>query len=208
MTGRTHKRISLMFAYAGCLLIYIFKPFGIKFDHLYDFYIIMAVCAEFCKEGTLFPDLDHAWVNLKEKTVLTKFINVLIHLTGGTHRSRHTHSVDICLLSTAGYLVTVIVLLREQSTFLLWLVAGIGFFGGWITHLIADMLTLDGVYLLCGSKKRTALVPKKLFGLKFNTGGAWEDFVFRVATVMEWLFCLAAAVYPVVMYVIENFYTI
>ena len=216
MTGRTHKRISLMLAYFGCLLLCILKPpvmesilpingEGWTIWNILNFYIIMAVCAEFCKEGTLFPDLDHAWVNLKEKTVVTKLVNILIHITGGKHRSRQTHSLDICVISTAVYMFIVIRFLNGTFTYALWLIAGIGFFSGWITHLIADMLTSDGVYILFWQKKRVAFVPKVFLWFRFNTGGAWEDFVFKVATGLEWIFCTLACLYPIIMLVIQKF---
>lgn len=216
MLGKTHKRISLFFAYALCLLVVILRP---EFMHDYlpvteegwtvvgylNYLVMMAVCAEFCKEGTLFPDLDHAWVNIKEKTVVTKLVNILIHLTGGKHRSRQTHSLDICLACMGVYFYISIKFLGGMFAFPLWLMVGVGFFCGWLTHLFADMLTGDGVYILCWQKKRTSFVPKSFLGFKFNTGGAWEDFVFKIATFMEWLLCVAAGLYPIVRLVVGHF---
>lgn len=216
MLGKTHKRISLLFAYAGCLALSIWKP-GFMSNYLpvaeegwsvvnyLNFLMMMAVCAEFCKEGTLFPDLDHAWVNLKEKTVVTKLVNILIHLTGGKHRSRQTHSLDICVACTAAYFYISIRFLSGTFAYPLWLMAGVGFFSGWLTHLFADMLTGDGIYILCWQKKRVSFVPKSFLFVKFNTGGAWEDFVFKIATFFEWLFCALACIYPIVMIVLDHF---
>jgi hypothetical protein len=216
MLGKTHKRISLLFAYAGCLAASIWKPDflsnylpvaeeGWSLVNYLNFLMMMAVCAEFCKEGTLFPDLDHAWVNLKEKTAITKVINVLIHLTGGKHRSRQTHSLDICLICTAGYIFLVIRFLQDAFTYPLWLFAGVGFFSGWITHLFADMLTGEGIYIFFWQKKKVAFVPKKFLWIKFNTGGAWEDFVYKVATGLEWAFCTLACIYPIIILGIQKF---
>ena len=217
MTGKTHKRISLMFSYIGCLILCVVKPafmeqfipmesFEWTLKNCLNFYMMMAVCSEFCKEGTLFPDLDHAWANLKEKTALTKVINVIIHLTGGKHRSKQTHSADIAIICTAVYLFVTVTFLQDTFTYPLWLIGGIGFFGGWLTHLFADMLTSDGIYLFCWQKKKISFVPKSLFGFKFNTGGAWEDFVFKIATFLEWTSCTLACLYPIGVYVWEKFF--
>ena len=205
MTGRTHKRISLGCAYLGCLLIYLFKPFGLAFENLLGYYIVMAVCVEFCKEGTLFPDLDHSWQNLKEKTAVTKFINIIIHILGGKHRSRHTHSWDICLLASALGMFAIYHFLQESTYFMLYFTAGAGFFAGWITHLFADMLTADGVYPIFFAKKKIAFVPKKFFGIVFKTGDKWEDFVFKLATFLEWLFCISACLGPITLWMLKTF---
>ena len=216
MQGRTHKRISLFMAYAGCLVLSICKPpflgnylplseGGWTVSAYLNYLMMMAVCAEFCKEGTLFPDLDHAWQNLHEKTAVTKVINILIHMTGGKHRSRHTHSWDIAIACAGVYFGIVIRFLSGTFTYPLWLLAGAGFFSGWVTHLFADMLTSKGVYIFCWQKHTIALVPKKFLFIEFSTGSDWEDFVFKIATFLEWLFCSAACLYPLAVLLCEKF---
>ena len=132
---------------------------------------------------------------------------MLIHILRGKHRSRITHSWDLALLAGAGYFAATYWLLNGSDYYMLWLTTGAGFFAGWWTHLLADMLTSDGVYICFWMKNRVSFVPKSLFGFKFNTGGEWEDFVYKMATVFEWLFCIVALVVPIVRYVMERFGT-
>ena len=81
MCGATHKQFAIFFVYVAAILLNMFS-------------VIEA----------LFPDVDHVWKNVKEKTAVNWLVNKFIHITGGTHRSRHTHSWDLCLMPFAGLL--------------------------------------------------------------------------------------------------------
>ena len=65
-----------------------------------NYYLTIPVLLATAKYGALFPDVDHTWQNVKEKTVPNWIINKLIHLTGGKHRSWQTHSIDIVAMFT------------------------------------------------------------------------------------------------------------
>jgi membrane-bound metal-dependent hydrolase YbcI (DUF457 family) len=87
-------------------------------------------------------------------------INSIIHLTGGKHRSWQTHSWDMWLISLLGALKFNTLLNRDNSDVFILLV--LGFWSGWFSHLVSDMMTSAGVRVLCWWKKsNVALVPKQ-----------------------------------------------
>ena len=204
MTGPTHKQYSICFAYLTMMLFY---NFGITEINYYPALIIVLMAS---KAGALFPDLDHDWSNVgkENKTLTTKIINTLIHMTGGKHRSWQTHSIDICAWFTVisyylpKYLYNnriISIVNREVITILL-----LGFASGWISHMFADMLNGVGVRLVCWNKKHVALVPKQLFGLRFNTGHEWEAFNYKVVKIINTLLGIISIIYPLIYYYIEN----
>ena len=65
------------------------------------------------------------------------------------------------------------------------------------------MLSSTGVYITCLSNITIKFVPKQLFGFKFNTGGAWENFCFNLIRIINFLTGLFVIVYPFL--VDENF---
>ena len=72
-----------------------------------------------------------------------------------------------------------------------------GFISGWVSHLFSDMLTIDGVRLFCWSKNfKIRLVPKKLFGIKFNTGDTWEEFNRQVISKLNIVLVVICIIYP------------
>lgn len=196
MTGKTHKRISLQLAYLiwGLYNLLVSNTY----TYIWEYYILCMVVAEFCKEGTLFPDLDHNWQSVKEKTVLTKIVNLFIRLTGGKHRSRHTHSWDLCLLLGGGSIFAIYKFMPENFITYLFLYIVVGFVMGWATHLFADMLTKDGVYLFCFNKKRIAFVPSHFLGINFKTGDTWEEFCYNTARILEGITFVFAMLVPII----------
>ena len=73
----------------------------------------------------------------------------------------------------------------------------IGFCAGWISHLLADMMTSAGVRLFFWNKKIIIkLVPKQLFGLRFNTGNEWEEFVFKIVRIINMFLGTLSIAYP------------
>lgn len=196
MTGPTHRQYAILFAYLTVICLY---GLGITKIYYYPSLIIILLTA---KSGALFPDVDHAWQNVHDKTVLNKIINTLIHLTGGKHRSWQTHSIDIC----AWYiLLSYILPLRlynlgkidavnyEVISLLLF-----GFASGWVSHLFSDMLTSEGVRLFCFCKFKVHLVPKRIGKLKFNTGHEWEAFNYKVIKASNILVGIICILYPII----------
>lgn len=201
MCGATHKQFSIFFVYIAAILLNIFSVIDI------NFYLQVIIMLAIGKSGALFPDVDHIWKNVKEKTTINWILNKLIHITGGKHRSRHTHSWDICLVSFILAIIGVnyfesIGLINNLDICVAFIIL-CGFYSGWISHLFSDMLSSTGVYLTCFSKMTIKFVPKQLFGFKFNTGGAWENFCFNLIRIINFLTGLFVIFYPFI--VDENY---
>lgn len=194
MCGATHKQFAIFFVYVAAILLNMFSVIEV------NFYLQVILMLGLGKAGALFPDVDHVWKNVKEKTAVNWLVNKFIHITGGTHRSRHTHSWDLCLMSFAGLLYLTNVLhgkgyINELDCSIAFLIL-CGFYSGWISHLFSDMLSSAGVYVTFLSGKKVKFVPKELFGFKFSTGGAWENFCFKVIRVINLISGIFVIVYP------------
>lgn len=183
MTGPTHKQFAVTSALLASAFMYKNGLTEI------NYYLTIPIMISTAKYGALFPDVDHTWQNVKDKTVPNKIINTAIHATGGKHRSWQTHSIDIVLIFT---ILSFIVPMRlfekgvittvnfEVLRILCW-----GFMAGWISHIFADMLTHAGVRLFCFKKDKIALVPKNIGKLRFNTGNEWEAFVYKTMKIIN-----------------------
>lgn len=196
MTAPTHRLFGINFAMIASMVVYRYGVSNIWY------YLVLVIMLATAKYGALFPDLDHAWANVKEKTVPNLIINKIIHLTGGVHRSWQTHSIDITLVFTAiswwapnklygSGIITVVN--KEVLNIVL-----LGFCCGWVSHLVSDMLSSAGVRVFCWCKKTVALVPKQLFGFRFNTGHEWEGFVYGVIKRINIVVGLICFVYPII----------
>lgn len=194
MTRPTHKQYSVCFAFITMMLFY---EYGVT---QINYYIALIIILKAAESGALFPDVDHSWQNVSEKTVPNKIINTLIHITGGSHRSWQTHSWDISIIFTAiayflpkylYYVGKLSVVNYEILSLLL-----LGFASGWISHLFSDMLTSAGVKVICFVDFKVKFVPRKLFGLRFNTGHGWEEFNFKVMKVLNVFLAVICIVYP------------
>lgn len=194
MTYKTHREYSVTFAFLAIMLIYSRNMTQI------NYYLALIIILMTSKSGALFPDIDHNWENVKEKSVINYIINKLIHLTNGKHRSWQTHSIDICVIYTALsiflpqylYLDNKISNVNKEVLSIIL----IGFATGWISHLFSDMLTYVGVRPFCWSKIKLKFVPKKLFGLRFNTGNSWEEFNYKTMRFMNIILGILSITYP------------
>ena len=191
MTAPTHRRFSVCFALLGAMFI--------QFNNV-NYYLAIIILLSFSRVGGLFPDVDHQWNKVKEKTAFNWCINKLIHLTNGHHRSWQTHSWDIAILFTVlsfkipKWLFTVGIyseIDREVLTLVL-----VGFSLGWLSHLFSDMLNHVGVRIVCWNNKKVKFVPKQLFGMKFVTGDDWEIFVNKFQKYLNFLIGLVVVAYP------------
>ena len=194
MTFKTHRQFAVFWAYAGTVLLYIRGMTEI------NYYLALIVIVPLAKLGAEFPDIDHNWANVKTKNAITWVVNKLIHMTGGIHRSWQTHSIDIALIATflSYYLPRKLFELGKTSPVnreVLSIIM-VGFALGWLSHLFSDMLTSGKVKLTCLLPLKVGLVPKKLFGLKFNTGNEWENFVYNVTGMINRLAGIAAILFP------------
>lgn len=158
MTYKTHRRFAVCWVFVASIILY---KFGVSKIGYYPMLIIMLSAGQ---EGAKFPDKDHDWKNVKDKTALNYIINKVIHLTGGKHRSWQTHSLDIWIYSAIVTLFinrglykggTIDVINYEVIMIIL-----VGFFVGWLSHLVSDMLTSAGIRLTFLRNRKIAFVPQ------------------------------------------------
>lgn len=194
MTWPTHRQYAITFAFVANIILY---KTGLT---QINYYLALPLLLLVSKYGALFPDVDHSWQNVKEKTVPNWIINKLIHLTGGKHRSWQTHSIDITAIVSVVFFFLPKILFnygiisdvnREVLSIIL-----IGFCAGWISHIFSDMLTSAGVRLICFTHIKVALVPNHIFGLKFNTGNEWENFCYKATRSINIILGIACLIYP------------
>lgn len=165
-----------------------------------NYYLSLIILLLISKQGALFPDVDHIWKNVKEKTTINWIINKLIHITGGKHRSWQTHSIDIwaiftvitCFLPNYLYNNGVIDIVNKEVLSLVL----IGFSSGWCSHLFSDMLTPEGVRLVCWSKLKLKFVPRAIGSIKFNTGGSWEEFNYKTMRIINIVIGIISVLLP------------
>lgn len=194
MTGPTHRQYSICF---GCIALILFYTFGIT---NINYYLALPIVMMTSKAGALFPDVDHDWSNVHDKTVINKIINTLIHITGGKHRSWQTHSIDICVIYTVtAYVLPKILFYKNiisEINHEVLLILMLGFAVGWISHLVADMKTSAGVRIVCFSKFKIKIVPKHIGKLKFNTGHEWEAFDCKFTKILNIILGIICLIYP------------
>ena len=197
MTGPTHKQYAICFAFIANALLYVYGVTEI------NYYLSLPIMLLLGKHGALFPDIDHTWKNVKEKTIPNKIINTLIHITGGKHRSWQTHSIDIvCWFLLASYFLPnflyqkgLVSLTNKEVLSIIML----GSSSGWVSHILSDMLTSAGVKLFCFSKFKVALVPKNIGKLRFNTGNEWESFCYKTTKQINIILGMACLLFPFIM---------
>lgn len=194
MTYLTHKRFAVWLGMLGAMAVYWQGLTGI------NYYLNLVMFITFSKVGGLFPDIDHHWTSVKEKTAINWVLNKLIRLTGGKHRSWQTHSLDIAtgfallsyFLPNILYKQDIVGIVdKEIMTAML-----VGFTLGWLSHLWSDMLTSAGVRVICFAPFKIALVPKKIFSLRFKTGEEWETFVSKFTQVVNVIVGIVALAFP------------
>lgn len=194
MTGPTHRKYAVCFAFIFTILLYRSNTTEV------NYYLLLIIMLEMSKKGAIFPDLDHTWHNVSEKTLPNRIVNVLIKATGGKHRSWQTHSIDICVYFTmiSMYLPNILYNLGRLSSVNREILSVIlmGFASGWISHLFSDMLTPEGVRVVCFSKVKIKIVPKKLLGFRFSTGSSWEEFLCKFTQVINYVLGTICLIYP------------
>ena len=175
----THSLYAVGFSLLFGPLIYL-----CGFSHV-NYWVMLVILAVFGKEGAKWPDCDHSsWKSVKEKTPFYWVCHKAITLTGGKHRSKHTHTLLTCILFLClGVGVPAVMqeagLLGYLDSQLI-MICSSGFGAGWLSHLVADGLNTDGIWSTPWSKKKFNLVGEGTL-IKFKTGGAWEDFCQSVA---------------------------
>lgn len=154
MTGKTHKHGG----YTSMLLIY---PFilnimvGLKLK-LVEWVVMITVSLILLfvstSLGSKYADLDHQNRNsIPIRNFIGKGINSLLRSLGATHRSWHTHALDITvLIFSIPTLLLYILYLKSNSHNILYLqgfVFMLGFTIATIVHLVLDMFSIGGIYI-------------------------------------------------------------
>ena len=197
MTYPTHKQYAVSLAFIAAIVLYKLNMFSIQY------FVYLPIIILTSKYGGVFPDIDHSWQNVKEKTIPNWILNKLIHLTGGRHRSWQTHSIDIVAVFTLLCLVLPNILVEynkiDKFNCEIIQIILIGFCSGWISHIVADMTTSAGVRLFCWCKKITIkIVPKSIGKLRFNTGNEWEEFVFKCVKTINIVLGAICVLFPII----------
>lgn len=197
MTFPTHRAFAIGWVLLGNMVLYRMGMTEV------NYFLALIIMLHVGKYGALFPDIDHHWQNVKEKTVPNWIINKIIHMTGGKHRSWQTHSIDIVAVVTIlSFIIPDRLYVMEKISKVNMEVLSIimiGFSLGWMSHIFSDMLTSAGVRLFCWNKFKVALVPKQLFGVRFNTGNEWEHFVCNISKGFNVVIAVVAICYPILM---------
>lgn len=195
MLAITHRQYSSCAAIVVSMILY---KLGYRQINYYLMLIIMVMVSRY---GALFPDLDHDWEKVKEKTLPNWIINKIIHLTGGRHRSWQTHSLDIALLATALSILVPYTLYERNIINLedkeIITMMGLAFCVGWLSHLVSDALTPGGIRLIFFLNTKISLVPRKFLWISFSTGSEWEDFNFKVTRIASMLLGVISIIYPI-----------
>ena len=189
MTSPTHRNFAIVGACVGTIALQELNmnPVAHKDYELLAYGTMFLINYVFGVEGAKYSDLDHLWKNIKEKTALNKIINSILRLTGFGHRNPVTHSFDIWLVSyilliaSAKRLITYTVL---SKTIVMIITA---FWIGYLTHLLADALSMDGTRIFFwNSKWKLRFVPKS--GKIDKTIPSTMLFLTIVLTVIAWQF--------------------
>lgn len=195
MTFRTHQQFAVGWVLIAAMMLYSMRISNV------NYYLMLVVMLSTGKYGAKFPDLDHNWHSVKDKTTPNWIINNLIHFTGGRHRSRQTHSWDIWLVACmACWFILNEAYKRKAVTevnYELAFIIAAGFFMGWMSHLFSDMLTSDGVYPSCIAHRKIAFVPRQLTKYReifiFGLAAGIASIVIWVKTGTYW--CIGTAAF-------------
>lgn len=201
MTGPTHREYSVTFVCIAAMIMYSCSMFTLKFNiNQPNYYLALLMMLPISKLGAKFPDVDHEWEYVKDKTVVNRILNTLIHITGGQHRSWQTHSIDIVLILTLAAIILPDKLIEygvvsAVNGKLIYLIV-IAFMSGWVSHIFSDMLNGVGVRLICVKRWRVAFVPRKFLWFRFKTGEHWEQFNYFVIRKINIVLGILAVAYP------------
>ena len=169
MQGRTHRMGGVAFTLVGFEYM---RQKGLLLDDIHPI-LQLGVMYPISYWASAFPDLDHHWDSVPNKTPMNRVVHFLLHLTRPKHRSWQTHSV----LVTGGFMFLLYVLafhtemsvLSHYDKVIVQLLV-MGFIMGLSSHLFLDFINPSGIHIIPNLKMR--LVPRTKF---FATGGTWEN---------------------------------
>lgn len=204
MEGKTHRLGGVLCTLIGYSVL---ESKGMLIEGVSPL-IQLTVMYPFALYGSVFSDLDHGWQSSPAKDPFSFLVNKLLHLTtwvrkktdakgkllfvfDAKHRSWQTHS-DLFLCALIAALVAILYGDNSSVSSVIFELVALGFIIGVVSHLILDMLTPDGIWviipsLIKGKRVTVSLVPRTKF---FYTGGRWE-MIIRV------VLCVAIAVFAI-----------
>lgn len=170
MIGKTHRAAGLAFMAVGFEVMRQNEMLIPDVNPLLQ----LAIMYPASQYGSVFPDNDHHWKSVGNKSPVNWVVHKLLHLTMPKHRSWQTHSVLVTggLLFLLYTLVTLGDALWSSPSNTDWIIMRLltyGFILGVTSHLCADAINPSGIHLIPGMKIK--FVPKTSF---FATGGPWE----------------------------------
>lgn len=207
MKSETHATFATGFAIAGAPILHMLGYSDI------NYWLTIPILAVTGKEFARLVDADHGnWASVPDHTPFYWFFNKGLVMLGSKHRSVQTHSIDICLIFL-GMSIAVSMGFERFN----WIphidaqvisLIGIGGGLGWLSHLVADMLTPNGVWLIAARGKRRsnriALTPRSskyvpfFRKISFSTGGTWEDIVRRLMFATDIIIIIFVIIYGIV----------
>lgn len=125
-----------------------------------------------CFLGSLLPDIDEPSSEFWQRIPIGRFFGELVHQFIGSHR-HISHS--LLGLIIAGVLSRYILVLLSRTFLIDMLYVWISFMLGFISHLLVDVLTKEGVPLFFPWHWNIGFPPLK--SLRIKTGGVIEKFV-------------------------------
>lgn len=206
MTGKTHRVGGMLCVLGGFSIL---ESKGMLLTNVNPV-LQLVVMYPFAIYGSIFPDLDHGRHSIPSEDIVSVAVNRVLHagsvipgndkegsiasILNAKHRSWQTHS-DLFLALILWCMYEVLTSGRiGSSEYTILLLVGMGFLFGVVSHLVLDMLTPEGVWLVTTTvlKKVTRckkLIPQKISFVPntsfFRTDGMWERVVRRVL----WLIC-------------------
>lgn len=222
MTGKTHRAGGMLVSIVGFSIL---REKGLLLPDVNEG-LQWLVIYPFTMWGSVALDLDHHWESCPCKDYPSRLVNMALHITkpvvksldktltekqkkhngvyktasllNASHRSWQTHS-DLTLIAVLALLFSVLLgkftgFSAVDTAISALVLTGICL--GFIAHIILDILTPDGIWLIglvCLEKllrlfnprvnlpKKLHLVPSSSF---FATGGKWELFVQKVLKVL------------------------
>lgn len=241
MTGETHQQGGVLVSVIGFSLL---QKHGLLFSDV-NLGVQWLMMYPFVIYGSVLPDLDHHWDSCPDRGLPSLVINKVLHagkkpckrmeetmtakerrgsmiykfcsIFYAKHRSWQTHS-DLSFFVLLGFLMLLLngkfaSLSAGDSLFLRIMLTGLTL--GVMSHLVLDMMTIDGIHCLLFKavnklSKGTLKLPEKLrlvpkWGM-FSTDTKWESFVrtlLKIATALSVLYLFYQAIKGYLPYIIS-----
>ncbi|MBI2589964.1 metal-dependent hydrolase [Candidatus Berkelbacteria bacterium] len=180
MTDKTHQILGLATATVGFFVIHpdIDLTWSVAGTLLFGSFF-----------GSILPDIDQPTSNFWDSVPLGKIINRPLAKTLGGHRNL-SHSILGFLLFTwiVGWLFTALI---RPDSFVSQVIFLESFQLGFIAHLIADSVTVQGIPVFWPLGGNMGFPPRPLHGARILTGKWFENLVVFPVSILGFIFLLA-----------------